>query len=713
MPDFKETQDTNVSPSVSSSSTTAQPSAVATAVTPMAKAKKMLFAVGGGILGVWVLLVGLGLSMVGEGGKGSSLADLLGDTPRNVIAKFSLFTYALFAACALIVLVYFIIALVHLMRTPKEDVTRKTHLWKTILSGVVLAIVLGGWLTGFIFLSTRAETFSNIAAVPALVTEPKNTLGLSAPTTVIFDATGFASTINVKKYTIVSYLWDFGDNVTGTGPKVSHEYTDKGRNAGIFNATLEVTLQDNTTGKQIVNKEYKTVVSIKNIKPTVIFTATPEKGSAPLTVNFDATDSKDPDGQIVSYSWDLDGNGEFGDATGNTASHSYTVSGKYEMGLQLTDNSGDTNVVKRIIDVSDSFAVKSVIDVSFEESGKLTIGKSYLFDAKRSSTPNGKLTKYVWNFGDGTAVQSGRSVSHAYATAGTYQVSLVVTDDAGTSATSTKKVVAAEPSKTPTSLISSTPAAVNGKITGPAPLVVNFDGSKSIDADNNIVEYAWDFNNDQAADKFGPTTSFTFETKGTYTVNLKVTDSDNNERNAQVTVEVAPPGIQARVSATPITGVVPLTVKFDASASTYLDGQIISYEWDFGDGSPKRQDAAKISYKYQKVGTYTAKVTTIGNDGKKATDSLTITVQNVPVKACFTTNKTEANAPAEIVFNANCSTGTIAKYNWDLDNNAVFNDGSGPQISNTFKTPGIYPVSLEVTDMQGVVDTFTDTITIK
>ena len=140
MSEFKETQDTNVS----SSSMTAQPSAVATAVTPMAKAKKMLFAVGGGVLGVWVLLVGLGLSMVGEGGKGSSLADLLGDTPRNVIAKFSLFTYALFAACALIVLVYFIIALVHLMRTPKEDVTRKTHLWKTILSGVVFTLIFYG-----------------------------------------------------------------------------------------------------------------------------------------------------------------------------------------------------------------------------------------------------------------------------------------------------------------------------------------------------------------------------------------------------------------------------------------------------------------------------------------------------------------------------------------------------------------------------------------
>ncbi|MBP7898551.1 PKD domain-containing protein, partial [Candidatus Gracilibacteria bacterium] len=276
-----------------------------------------------------------------------------------------------------------------------------------------------------------------------------------------------------------------------------------------------------------------------------------------------------------------------------------------------------------------------------------------------------------------------------------------------------KKVSVVEPSKTPTSLISSTPAAVGGKITGAAPLTVDFDGTKSLDPDNNIVEYAWDFNGDNAPDKFGPQASYTFEQKGTYTVALKITDADNNERTAQVTVEATPPGIQAKINATPVSGVVPLTVKFDASASTYLDGQIISYEWDFGDGSPKRQDAAKISYKYNKVGIYTAKVTAIGSDGKKAVNSLTVTVQNIPVKACFTTNKTEANAPAEIVFNANCSTGTIAKYNWDIDGNGLFNDGSGPQVSNTFKDPGTYNISLEVTDTQGVVDSFTDAIIIK
>lgn len=694
----------------------------ASSVTPeskFAKFAKMVKLIGGGIFGVWMLLVGLGLSMVGEGGKGSGLADLLSATPRDAIAKFSLFVYLYFAALALIILIYFLVALVRSMRTPKEDLTRKSKLIKTWLSGVLLVIVLGGWLTSFVFLSARAETFSNVAAAPSIVTTPKSTLGLSAPTTVTFDATGFASKINIKQYTIVSYLWDFGDNTTGTGPVVSHQYTDKGRNAGVFEATLSVTLQD-AAEKQIVMKgstDLKTTISIKNIRPNVVFSSTPEKGSAPLTVNFDATDSVDPDGQITGYAWDFEGKGDFtgigaNSASGKTATHTYTASGKYNMALQLTDNSGDTIAVQRIIDVSDNFAVKSAIELQTENNGNLATGKSYLFDGKKSASPNGNITKYSWNFGDNTALQSGRNVSHAYSVAGTYQLSLTVTDAAGASATSTKKVTVGEPSKAPTSLISSTPAAVNNVISGPAPLTVNFDGSKSLDTNNNIVEYAWDLNGDGTADKFGATTSHVFEQKGTYTVTLSVTDSDSNERNAQVTIQVGSAGMIPKISATPVSGIVPLTVKFDASASTYADGQIISYEWDFGDGTPKRQDAAKISYKYNKVGVYVAKVTTIGNDGKRTTDQLTITVQNIPVKSCFTVNRNSAVAPAQIVFNANCSTGTISKYEWDLDGNGVFNDGAGSQVSYTYSTPGTYNAALEVTDTQGVVDTFTDIIEI-
>ena len=679
------------------------------ATSPGDKAKKLATLILGVVILLWTLLVGVGFTMVGEGGKGTQLPGFLGATPRDAIGSFSMFTYGLFALVGLILLALFLISLIQMARTPKEDLTRKSKTMKTVASGVGLFLILIGWLIVVMILSARAETFAAVAKLPPIATEPKNTLGLSAPVTIQFDATGFAGKINVQKYTILSYVWDFGDGTTATGPKVSHEYVDKGKSAGVFNATLEVTMQDRSSGAQIINKDYKTTISIKNIKPTIILQASSEKGAAPLAVNFDASSSTDPDGKITGFAWDLDGNGVFNDATGEKASYTYTASGTYEAAVQVTDNSGDTNVLKKPINISSTFALKSAIDVNSEVNGKLFIGKSYLFDGKRSSSPSGKVTKYTWNFGDGTPAQSGRSVSHAFKTMGTYEVLLTVTDEGGTSATAGKKVSVTEPSKTPISLITSSPAAVNGKITGAAPLSVNFDATKSTDTDDDIVEYAWDFDSDGTFDKFGPSASYVYPAQATYTATLRVTDSDNSERTAQVTVEVGAPGINAKINATPVTGVVPLTVKFDASASTYLENQIISYEWDFGDGSPKRQDAAKISYKYNKVGTYTAKVTAIGSDGKKATTGITITVQNVPVKACFNSNRKEAKVPAEFVFNANCSTGSIAKFNWDLDNNGNFSDAAGMQVSKTFTDLGIYTISLEVTDGQGVVDVFTDT----
>ncbi len=679
------------------------------ATSPGDKAKKLATLILGVVILLWTLLVGVGFTMVGEGGKGTQLPGFLGATPRDAIGSFSMFTYGLFALVGLILLALFLISLIQMARTPKEDLTRKSKTMKTVASGVGLFLILIGWLIVVMILSARAETFAAVAKLPPIATEPKNTLGLSAPVTIQFDATGFAGKINVQKYTILSYVWDFGDGTTATGPKVSHEYVDKGKSAGVFNATLEVTMQDRSSGAQIINKDYKTTISIKNIKPTIVLQASSEKGAAPLAVNFDASSSTDPDGKITGFAWDLDGNGVFNDATGEKASYTYTASGTYEAAVQVTDNSGDTNVLKKPINISSTFALKSAIDVNSEVNGKLFIGKSYLFDGKRSSSPSGKVTKYTWNFGDGTPAQSGRSVSHAFKTIGTYEVLLTVTDEGGTSATAGKKVSVTEPSKTPISLITSSPAAVNGKITGAAPLSVNFDATKSTDTDDDIVEYAWDFDSDGTFDKFGPSASYVYPAQATYTATLRVTDSDNSERTAQVTVEVGAPGINAKINATPVTGVVPLTVKFDASASTYLENQIISYEWDFGDGSPKRQDAAKISYKYNKVGTYTAKVTAIGSDGKKATTGITITVQNVPVKACFNSNRKEAKVPAEFVFNANCSTGSIAKFNWDLDNNGNFSDAAGMQVSKTFTDLGIYTISLEVTDGQGVVDVFTDT----
>jgi glucose/arabinose dehydrogenase len=77
-----------------------------------------------------------------------------------------------------------------------------------------------------------------------------------------------------------------------------------------------------------------------NPAPVAKATASPTSGAAPLTVAFDATGSSDPDGDPVSYSWDLDGDGVYGDATSPTPSYTYAQDGQVNVGLKVTDSSG-------------------------------------------------------------------------------------------------------------------------------------------------------------------------------------------------------------------------------------------------------------------------------------------------------------------------------------------------------------------------------------
>ena len=80
-----------------------------------------------------------------------------------------------------------------------------------------------------------------------------------------------------------------------------------------------------------------------NQPPTAVITANPTNGPAPLTVSFDGTGSSDPEGKPLSYSWDLNGDGTFGDATGPTASYTYTTAGVYHPSLRVTDDQGATD----------------------------------------------------------------------------------------------------------------------------------------------------------------------------------------------------------------------------------------------------------------------------------------------------------------------------------------------------------------------------------
>jgi glucose/arabinose dehydrogenase/PKD repeat protein len=88
--------------------------------------------------------------------------------------------------------------------------------------------------------------------------------------------------------------------------------------------------------------------SFSNQTPTAVATANPTTGAIPLTVNFDGRGSSDPDsGDILTYAWDLDGDGQFDDSTSATPSFTYTTAAQITVRLRVTDTTGlsDTDTV--------------------------------------------------------------------------------------------------------------------------------------------------------------------------------------------------------------------------------------------------------------------------------------------------------------------------------------------------------------------------------
>lgn len=170
--------------------------------------------------------------------------------------------------------------------------------------------------------------------------------------------------------------------------------------------------------------------AVPHAAPVAGFTHT----EAGLKSTFDSSSTTTSDkATITDYAWD------FGDGTTGTQAspqHSYAAAGTYTVSLVVTDSKG----------AKSDAVTKSVTVGHADPTASFTLGTNELgvsTDASASGASDGATLTYEWNWGDGSATDSGVTASHTYSVPGTYPVRLKVTDSLGSTATVTKQAAVA------------------------------------------------------------------------------------------------------------------------------------------------------------------------------------------------------------------------------------------------------------------------------
>ncbi len=348
------------------------------------------------------------------------------------------------------------------------------------------------------------------------------------------------------------------------------------------------------------------------------------------------------------------------------------------------------------------------------------------FTGSNSYDSDGTISSYDWQFGDG-GVSAQADPQHTYQSAGTYDAILTVVDDGGESASDTVRiqVSAAGTNQPPSVTIISPPAGVTLALNG----TISLSGDATDPEDGAVpaanFEWTADLPNGQTNYLIASgtkTASSTTSLPGTYTVYLRVTDSNGAETVQSVVFDVAagaanvPPVAYATSSVS--SGDAPLSVTFYSDLSADPDGSITARTWDFGDGTTST--AVNPTHTYNNGGTYSVVLTVEDAAGATDTATLTITVNgtapppNQPPTATITSPANGASFPLGTAISYS-GTGTdpedgtlpAANFTWTT----VGPDGVERPLasgvtsgSGTPTAPGNYTIRLEVRDSGGLTD---------
>lgn len=504
----------------------------------------------------------------------------------------------------------------------------------------------------------------------------------------------------------LTYEWSFGDGATAAGVAATHAYA--GASGSPFTVTL--TVRDGRGG--VGTAQQTVAVSMPppaNRAPTAVLTATPATPQVGAVVVFDASGSTDPDGDVLSYSWTF-GDGAVG--SGVVASHAYATRGPFTVTLTVDDGRGGIataqSVVAPTLPPGENRAPTAVI-TSF---ARALTGAPLVFDGRGSFDPDGDGLSYRWQFGDG-AEGSGPEATHAFASAGSYVVTLTVSDGRGGDGTATRTVTIAPPpaqNQAPTAVIVAPSAGTTGQ-----PVI--FASTGSGDPDGDALSFVWAFGDGTSGG--GVSVAKTFASPGPFIVTLTASDGRGGVATTTHAIAIAPP---AQTNASPSAVILsadrvaagqPLLL--NGGASSDPDGDPLAFLWSFEGGGTAAGESA--SHTFAGAGTFTVSLTV--TDGRGGSDTATRSIRVDEATANRAPRAVIGGAGAgvtgvELIVDGRGSSdpeGDALTFAWT--SGVAGASSAGATAAFTYDQPGTFTVTLTVTDTAGNSDTATRAIVIE
>lgn len=485
-----------------------------------------------------------------------------------------------------------------------------------------------------------------------------------APLLVNFTAPGSSS----------SYYWDFDDGGTSTVKDAVHTFTQvKAHN---------VQFKESQDGAVI-----GTVIITIYPKPKPSFASDPSGGCAPLLVQFSNTSTVASGITVTKYSW-VFGDGA-GDAGNPNPSHTYLNTGEYTVGFQLTtDKLGcDTtvaiaNYIKTTNPPSPSLVTNPNPPVACTPPLNITF---------TNTTPPGAYT-FTWDFSGGNTFIGTNPPAQDYTQAGTFPVTLTLSDDVGCTKTIGTTVGIGTPE--PTFTLPNDTLCVNQiyQATNTSP----------------AGTYTWEFVTDAT-----PSTStqispnFRFNSGGMKTIKLTSTSPDGL-CTGSTTMSVFVEDVIATVAVDPTYSCSePIMLNYTGTAT-----EPVTWEYIFYDGTSSNEQSPSYLYKDLDTTTHslegafsaiaTVRITTAA--GCKSESTLE-TIINTP-NALFIPDVIDGCAPLTVIFNdTSYSNETITDWLWDFGDGTTLDNTTADDPSYTYTTPGEYSVRLIIINDGGCRDT--------